>query len=129
MYHRLSKEEYLLMPILEFRIQRSYSPPISVTLGDLDSELIGLGLDSARRTVPSPQFQSFSLQCAFLHYNNLQDPLFRVFLRNLFGLTRSDDVSAEDPPDGSCNQHDPGIDLGGEDVSGAAGSGVIQTST
>ena len=86
------------MPILEFRVQRDYSPSISVTLGDLDSELTGLELESARRTVPSPQFQSFSLQRAFLHYNNLQDPLFRVFLRNLFGITRSDDVAAEDCP-------------------------------
>jgi hypothetical protein len=85
------------MPTLE-RTSRAYLPSVSVTLGDLESELAGLELDSPRHTVPSPQFQSFSLQRAFLHFHNLQDPLFRVFLRNLFGITRSDDIAAEDRP-------------------------------
>ena len=86
------------MPTLDFGVERLYSQSMSVTLGGLDSELTGLEIDSARRTVPTPQFPSFSLQRAFLYYNDLQDPLFRVFLKSLFAITRSDDVGAQDRP-------------------------------
>ena len=86
------------MATIEWRRGSLYDLSVSVTLGDFDTQLAGIQLESGRRTVPNPQFPSFSLQSAFLHYNNTQDPMFRVFLRNLFLIATSEDVDAADRP-------------------------------
>lgn len=86
------------MAILQIPTGPSGAPSQSVSLGDLDSHVEGLRFGFGARIVPSPDFPLFSLQLAYLHYNNLQDPLFRVFLKNLFGLRHSEDVCDEDCP-------------------------------
>jgi hypothetical protein len=86
------------MAILQIQTGPSGARSRSVTLGDLDSEVEGLRFGFGARIVPSADFPLFSLQLAYLHYNNLQDPLFRVFLKNLFGLCHSEDVCDEDVP-------------------------------